>query len=175
MIKVLNTIFFITMSQSICNFSDWVKITFGWQIIWICCDCLNQNVLILFNGIPGKRMNCRRKNKRIFCKSFCNYIYSCICICNTDHILFLLSVIRPFICLYPFNHSIKRIGFTRTCTCFNTETASSFKCFDNLSINLISFFFCKIVICINIFSTHELVPPYSRTLWSFNHFNPDFM
>ena len=33
----------------------------------------------------------------------------------------------------------------------------------------------KVVVCTGILSVHELAPPYSRTLWSFNHFNPDFM
>jgi len=41
--------------------------------------------------------NCGRENKRIFCKSLCNHVYSCICIGDTDHILFFSTVIRPFI------------------------------------------------------------------------------
>ena len=163
------------MSQSICNFGDLIKITFVWQIIRICCDSINQDALILFDGIPCKRVDCGRNNKRVFCKPFCNDIYCCICIGDTDYILFFSAVIRPFMFLYPLNSSIQRVSLARTRTGFNTETVSRLKCFDNLCINLISFSFCKIVICTNILSTHEPAPPYSRTLWSFNHFNPDFM
>ena len=60
MIKVLNSIFLVTMSQSICNFGDLIKITFVWQIIRICCDSINQDALILFDGIPCKSVDCGR-------------------------------------------------------------------------------------------------------------------